>query len=48
MIMLDMPPGQEYFLSLFTDRWLTPRVVRSSTSTDIEPRQDRAHPRIAA
>jgi DNA-binding transcriptional LysR family regulator len=34
MIMLDMPPGQEYFRSLFTDRGLTPRVVRSSISVD--------------
>jgi DNA-binding transcriptional LysR family regulator len=34
MIMLDMPPGQQYFRSLFTDRGLRPQVVGSAISVE--------------
>jgi DNA-binding transcriptional LysR family regulator len=34
MILLDMPPAQEYFRSLFADRGFTPRVAGSAVSVD--------------
>lgn len=34
MIMLDMPPAQNYFRGLFTERGITPQVVGSAISVD--------------